>query len=131
MAGSPDPIEMRMILLCHVDDIMIAPSSSDKTILSALLNGSFKTNIPGKLTHYGGCSFVRDLKKGICFFRTSYASRGWLGGLESRRDEKSSLVCPPILIQGSNGGRVSRAIPETPERTFVDRKHDKTRDHGR
>lgn len=47
MVDSQDPTEGKMILLCYVNDRMVADSSSDTDKVSAYFNGSLKPNLGG------------------------------------------------------------------------------------
>ena len=64
MAGSKDNRRVKMVLLCHVDDIMVGSDSGSVKWLVSKLNKSFKTNHLGELSHYSGCTFTRNKKDG-------------------------------------------------------------------
>lgn len=64
MVDPEDPTKVRTSPLCRADDLMVAGWNSDKVKLSAHLNESFETKLLGELTHYSGCTFVRDWEKG-------------------------------------------------------------------
>ena len=53
-----------MMLAVHVDDMVIAGSKDDYERLLKFLNRSFPVKNLGELTHYMGCSFVRDRRNG-------------------------------------------------------------------
>ena len=55
---------VEILLLCHVDDFMVAGSTEKLKSLVEKMNQSFKTNHLGELPHYNGCAFVRDRKAG-------------------------------------------------------------------
>lgn len=58
--------EVKMILSCHVDDLMIIRASSDKDKLPACLSGSLKSNCMGEAIRYSGFTFVRIGRMEFC-----------------------------------------------------------------
>lgn len=63
MMDPQDPTEVRTVLLCHVHDLVVAGSSSNRVKLSAHLIRSFKTNLVRELIRYSDSIFVRDWEK--------------------------------------------------------------------
>lgn len=57
-----DHSEIKIILLRHIDDVMIAESDPDIIDLESILDG-FKTNLPRQLVQYSGC-FCQGLEEG-------------------------------------------------------------------
>lgn len=75
-----------MILLCHIDDLMVAGVGSDIVKLSAHLNVSSKINISWKFTHSSGCTSSGALRKGNCADTLKVVCREDGGNVRSRED---------------------------------------------